>query len=209
MFDHRVLIHIISLFRLGQCINKTPVGHFQAHIAFPGNNGTYRHIPFFFSQINMFLRFRAHAGRIRTGFTGTRRSINRNGLLRLAVRIPVTDSATRAVQVDGFACNRLVTGIICLGNVAIGPQAHFGRLAAALRCLAAALQSFDHHVARQALAFCQAALNIYVNTAAVGRNSLKPYPVTGGIAFFTVRACCGNKLTQGNDMDILNIVFCL
>ena len=100
MFDHRVLIHVVGLFRLVQRINKTPVGHFQAHIAFPGNNGTYRHIPFFFNQVNMFLCICIHAGRIRSGAVRFRCRINDDGLAGRSVCLKCSNTAGRAGQLD-------------------------------------------------------------------------------------------------------------
>ena len=67
MVDQVVLIHIVHIILPWQCVDQAACLCFQAHVAFPGNYGSYAHIPVFFRQIDMLLRLRIDTGRILTG----------------------------------------------------------------------------------------------------------------------------------------------
>ena len=130
MVDQVVLIYIVDIFLLRQGINQATARGFQTHVAIMGNNRSHAHIPVFFRQINMLLRFCIHAGSVFTQPVCFRIGINDNrllryGIIRRAVFFKCTDRAIHAGEPDGLAADRNAGSL--LRDVPLRFQRHIAR----------------------------------------------------------------------------------
>ena len=116
MVDQVFRIYVISVIRLGQCVNQASSLCFQLHVAFVRNDGAHTHIPIFFRQINILLRFCVYTAGIGTGPVRFRKRIHNNSLLWRSVIIKRADAAVYAGQMDFMAFYRQCA--VILGNIA-------------------------------------------------------------------------------------------
>ena len=187
---------------VGQRVNETTVYDSQLHVPFFGFDGTHAHIAAVCRLRQIDVAFGAGVD-LRTVTIRGIYKIRGCNLDSLIIR---AYTAVFAGQIDTPAYYGSIAAR--LGNIPCSIQGHIAHIhiVTESRVSVLALERHQLHVPRQGLILLYAACGCDIDISRIGGNSTEPDIVRhrGDLAIAIL-----DSLTDGNDMDILDIVFCL